>query len=302
MGCIFGIDIGGTEIKIGKFKGRELVLKTSIKTDTSAGGRYVLPDLFRKIDELSKGEKIAGIGVGIPGPVFKGIVNGAQNLGWGRVEAEALIRERYPEARVRVLNDANAAAIGEMAAGSASKFKNFVFVTLGTGIGGGVVIDGEVLEGENGAGGEIGHMQIANDGKRLCNCGRHDCFERYASATGLVITAKELSEGRKTRLHQTGFSAKSIFDLAKEGDEVALEAVDKMVEALAVTLANIGAVLNPEAFIIGGGVSKVGTFLLDKLSTKFREVCFFALKETEFALASLGNDAGIYGAAHVAGK
>ncbi|HHZ12150.1 MAG TPA: ROK family protein [Acholeplasmataceae bacterium] len=302
MNCVFGIDIGGTEVKIGKFRDGELVLKTSIKTDTSDGGRRILTDVFQKIEELSLGEKITGIGIGVPGPVTKGVVNGAQNLGWGRVEAEALIRERYPEARVKVLNDANAAAIGEMAAGSASRYRDFVFVTLGTGIGGGIVIGGEVLEGTTGAGGEIGHMQVAYDKKRLCNCGNYDCFERYASATGLVITAKELAEGRKTRLHEVGFSAKTIFDLAKDGDEVAGEAVDMMVDTLAKALANIAAVLNPEAFIIGGGVSKAGDFLLDKLAKRFREVCFFAVRETEFALARLGNDAGIFGAAHVASK
>lgn len=302
MSCIFGIDIGGTEIKIGKFHQDELLFKTSIKTDVSDGGKRILADIFNKIEELSQGETIEGIGVGVPGPVVKGVVNCAKNLGWGEVAAEAIIKERYPEAKVRVLNDANVAAIGEMAAGSARKYRNFVFVTLGTGIGSGIVIDGEILEGSSGAGGEIGHIQVANGMKRKCNCGKYDCFERYASATGIVLTASELMAGKETRLHEVELTSKNIFDLAKEGDEVALAVVEKTVDTLAVTLANIAAVFNPEAFIIGGGVSKAGNFLLNKISSKFREVCFYAVIGTEFALASLGNDAGIYGAAYVARK
>lgn len=299
MNCIFGIDIGGTEIKIGKFHQDKLVLKTSIKTDVTDQGKRILADVFKKIDELSKGDRIVGIGVGVPGPVVKGVVNGCQNLGWGVVEAEALIKARYPDARVRVLNDANVAAIGEMAAGSAQKYRDFVMVTLGTGIGGGIVINGEVYEGATGAGGEIGHMQISQDKQRRCNCGRYDCFENYSSATGIVTTALELMKDKETKLHDTEVTSKNIFDLAKAGDEVALAAVNHMVDALAVTLGNIASVLNPEAFVIGGGVSKAGSFLLDKLVTKFREIAFYPVANTEFVLASLGNDAGIYGAAYV---
>ncbi|HHX80034.1 MAG TPA: ROK family protein [Acholeplasmataceae bacterium] len=302
MNCIFGIDIGGTEIKIGKFHYDKLLLKTSIKTDVSDQGKRILADVFNKIDELSQGDNIVGIGVGVPGPVVKGVVNGCQNLGWGIVEAEAIIKERYPDARVRVLNDANVAAIGEMAAGSAQKYRDFVMVTLGTGIGGGIVINGEVYEGATGAGGEIGHIQILNAKQRRCNCGKFDCFEKYASATGLVTTALELMQGRETKLHDLEVSSKNIFDLAKTGDEVALAAVNQMVDVLAGTLGNIAAALNPEAFVIGGGVSKAGSFLLDKLVAKFREVAFYPVADTEFVLASLGNDAGIYGAAYVARK
>ncbi|MDD3999556.1 MAG: ROK family protein, partial [Bacilli bacterium] len=184
------------------------------------------------------------------------------------------------------------------AVGSAQKYRNFVFVTLGTGIGGGIVLNGEVLEGENGAAGEIGHMQVAYDNKRRCNCGRYGCHERYASATGLVLTAKELMIGKKTILQGVELSSKVIFDFAKAGDAVALQAVEMMVDTLGRTLANIAAVLNPEAFVIGGGVSKAGTFLLEKVQDKFQKYCFYTLKDTKFELASLGNDAGIYGTSY----
>jgi glucokinase len=302
MNCIFGIDIGGTEIKIGKFYGDKLEFKTSIKTDISDHGARIFSDIFKKIDELSTGEKIDGIGIGVPGPVVKGVVNGAQNLGWGLVEAEAIIKKRYPKAYCRVLNDANVAAIGEMAVGSARQYRNFVMVTLGTGIGGSIIINGEILEGITGAAGEIGHMQIEYGKKRKCNCGRYDCFEKYASATGLVITALELMKGRQTLLHEREVSSRNIFDLAKEGDAVCLEAVDSMVGKLALAFGNIAAVFNPEAIIIGGGVSKAGDFLLDKVEERFQEICFYPVKDTKFVLATLGNDAGIYGAAYAVRK
>ncbi|NLW49057.1 MAG: ROK family protein [Firmicutes bacterium] len=298
MNCIFGIDIGGTEIKIGKFYQDKLVLKTSIRTDVSNNGVNIFPDIFTKIEELLDGDQLLGIGVGVPGPVVKGVVRGAQNLGWGNVEAEKLLQEHYPGIIVRVINDANAAAIGEMAIGSARRFRNFVFVTLGTGIGGGVVINGELYEGFTGSAGEIGHLPVATGKKRLCNCGLYDCHERYASATGLVYSAEEMRKGKKTILNDIELNAKNIFDAAKAGDEVALAAVDFMVEKMAIALSTVAATINPEAFVIGGGVSKAGDFLLTKIRRKFQELCFMELRGTEFVLASLGNDAGIYGAAY----
>ncbi|MDD4689300.1 MAG: ROK family protein, partial [Eubacteriales bacterium] len=189
MNCIFGIDVGGTEIKIGKFYHDQLVLKDKIKTDLSSDGKNIFPDLFRKIDELLGEDTMLGIGVGVPGPVVKGVVYGAQNLGWKVMEAEKIILGHYPNVVARVLNDANAAAIGEMSAGSARRFRDFIFVTIGTGIGGGVVINGELYEGNNGSTGEIGHLRVAEGNLRKCNCGLYDCCERYASATGLVLTA-----------------------------------------------------------------------------------------------------------------
>jgi glucokinase len=298
MDCIFGIDIGGTEIKIGKFYQDKLVLKTSIRTDVSNNGENIFPDIFTKIEELLSGDRLLGIGIGVPGPVVRGVVRGAQNLGWDYVEAEKMLRKRYPDLLVRVINDANAAAIGEMAAGSASRFQNFVLVTLGTGIGGGVVINGELYEGFTGSAGEIGHLPVATDHQRLCNCGLYDCNERYASATGLILTAEKLRKGRNTILNDGELNAKNIFAAAKAGDEVALEAVELMTDKLAIALASVAATINPEAFVIGGGVSKAGDFLLERLREKFQKFCFQELRATEFVLASLGNDAGIYGASY----
>jgi glucokinase len=295
MDCIFGVDIGGTEIKIGKFYQEQLILKTTIKTDVSNNGKNIFPDLFRKLDELKGEDTIVGIGVGVPGPVVNGEVEGAQNLGWKNLKAEEIIREYYPNVIARVLNDANAAAIGEMAAGSAKQFHDFVFVTLGTGIGGGIVINNKLFEGNNGSAGEIGHTRVAENKQRKCNCGLYDCVERYASATGVVITANELRVGRETKLNECEVTSKNIFSLAKENDEVALLAVNIMIEKLAWALASTASVFNPEAFVIGGGVSKAGTFLIDNLRKKFKEVCYQNLVDTKFVLASLGNDAGIYG-------
>jgi glucokinase len=295
MNCIFGIDVGGTEIKFGKFYGDVLVEKTSVKTDISNEGKNILPDIFKKVDEMLCGDKLVGIGIGIPGPVVDGVVILAQNVNWGRVEVRKIVLKRYPGIIVKVINDANAAAIGEKANGSAIKYKNFVFVTLGTGIGGGIVIDGNLLEGSTGAGGEIGHIKVDDNDERLCACGLYDCIERYSSATGIVITANELRKNRDTKLNEVEISSRSVFDLAKQNDKIANEVVDFTVEKLSIALANIANIINPEAFIIGGGVSKAGEFLLRKLEKRTNELSYPAAKGTKFELATLGNDAGIYG-------
>lgn len=295
MNCIFGIDIGGTEIKIGKFYDDKLVLKTSIKTNTSENGKFILNDIFNKIDELLEEDHLVGIGVGVPGPVVNGVVLGAQNIGWGKVDAASIINERYPGISVKILNDANAAALGEMASGGARKYKSFVFMTIGTGIGGGIVINGQLVEGNNGSTGEIGHIRVGFENTRKCTCGLYDCIETYASATGIVRTANELKVDRKTKLNDVEITAKNIFDVAKLGDEVALEVVEIMVEKLSSAIAAIANTVNPEAIVIGGGVSKAGEFLLSRLEKRFKELAFYSVRNTEFALATLGNDAGIYG-------
>ena len=295
MNCTFGIDIGGTEVKIGKFYDDRLVYKTSIKTNISNHGKNILNDIFDKIDELLADDHLLGIGIGVPGPVVNNFILGAQNLGWGEYDAKAEVLARYPDIKVAILNDANSAALGEMANGGAKKYHSFVFMTLGTGIGGGIVIDGKLIEGVSGSTGEIGHIRVGYDNQRQCTCGLYDCIEQYASATGIVKTAHELRKNHQTILNEVEVTAKTIFDLAKSGDEVAKRVVSLMVERLASAIAAIANTVNPEAIVIGGGVSKAGTFLLDKLQTRFKELAFYSVRNTEFALATLGNDAGIYG-------
>jgi len=302
MKCIFGIDIGGTEIKIGKFYDLELVLKTSIKTNINDGGKNILNDIFSKIDELLEGDTLVGIGVGVPGPVVNGVVLGAQNINWGKIDATSLIKIRYPNIVVKVINDANSAALGEFSHGSATLYDSVVFVTLGTGIGGGIIIDNKLIEGNTGSTGEIGHIRVSFDNQRKCTCGLYDCIEQYASATGIVITAKKLKSNRKTILNEVEVTSKNIFEYAKQNDQVCLEVVDSMVEKLSSALASVANTVNPEAIVIGGGVSRAGEFLRSRLEKRFKELAFYSVRDTKILLATLGNDAGIYGTSYEVNK
>ena len=300
----FGVDVGGTTIKMGFFETDGTLLdKWEIKTNTANGGSEILPDIARSIDNklaqegISKSE-VQGIGVGVPGPVKQdAIVNRCVNLGWGIVNvAEEL--GALTGLQVKVGNDANVAALGEMWQGGGKGCKDVVMVTLGTGVGGGIIVDGKIVAGFNGAGGEIGHITVNPDEIEACNCGNYGCLEQYTSATGIVRMAKRKlakSDDETTLRKFDPLTAKDIFDEAKAGDEVAKELVDELGNILGATLAKIGCVVNPEVFVIGGGVSKAGAILIDTIQEHYRETAFYALKETRFELAKLGNDAGIYG-------
>lgn len=300
----FGVDVGGTTVKMGFFEtdGR-LIDKWEITTDTADNGKAVLPDIAKAIDNklaqegISKSD-VEGVGIGVPGPVRgDGVVNGCVNLGWGVINvAEEL--GRLTGLTVKVGNDANVAALGEMWQGGARGSKDVIMVTLGTGVGGGIIVDGHVVAGFNGAGGEIGHVTVNNDEIEPCNCGQYGCLEQYASATGIVRMAKRklAKTGDETSLRNFAeLTAKDIFDEAKNGDSVALGLVDELGEILGSALSNIACVTNPEVIVIGGGVSKAGQILLDTIRKHFRETSFHACRDTRFELASLGNDAGIYG-------
>lgn len=302
MKCIFGVDIGGTNIKIGKFHEGKLVDFQSIKTDTSNKGENILPDVYRTIYSMLDGDELIGIGMGVPGPVVNGVILASHNLGWGEFDVVSKIKEEFNDIVVRVTNDANAATIGEQYLGGGVGYDDFVFLTLGTGIGGGIIMHGELNEGVSGSCGEVGHIRVDFRNLRKCNCGLYDCVEKYASATGIVQTAKELIPGRQTSLSLEDLSSKMIFDEAKKGDPLALEVVDQMVEKLATALSQIANTINPEAFVIGGGVSKAGEFLIEKLQNRFKELAFFSVRDTEFRLATLGNDAGIYGCYYLVEK
>ena len=219
------------------------------------------------------------------------------NLGWGEIDVAGTL-SKITGLPVKVGNDANVAALGEMWQGGAKGSSNVVMVTLGTGVGGGIIVDGRIVAGANGAGGEIGHMNVCEDEEEACNCGQHGCLEQYASATGVVRMAKrklaKISE--ETSLHKyDDLTAKDVFDEAKAGDKVALEIVNEVCEILGKTLGKIACVVNPEVFVIGGGVSKAGQILIDTVKKYYVPNTFTSCKDARFELASLGNDAGMYG-------
>ena len=302
----FGVDVGGTTVKMGFFEtSGELLDKWEIKTDTSDNGKAVLPDIAQAIDNklaqegISKSD-VEGVGIGVPGPVRSdGVVNGCVNLGWGVINvAEELGAQTG--LKVKVGNDANVAGLGEMWQGGGKGHKDIVMVTLGTGVGGGIILNGKMLAGTNGAGGEIGHICVNDDETEVCGCGNKGCLEQYTSATGIVRMAKIIlnTTDKPSKLRQIQYiSAKEIFDAAKEGDELAATLVENHGKVLGKALAQIACVVDPEIFVIGGGVSRAGDILIDTTAKYFAQYAFHACRQTKFALATLGNDAGMYGGA-----
>ncbi|WP_459478464.1 ROK family glucokinase [Clostridium saccharoperbutylacetonicum] len=300
----FGIDIGGTTIKMGLFKvDGSLIEKWEVDTRREENGKYILIDIAKEINDKleEKGiqkNDVIGVGLGVPGPVGSdGTVLKCVNLGWGIFNVEETLSELI-DLPVKAGNDANVAALGEMWQGGGKGYKNVVMVTLGTGVGGGIIIDGNIISGTNGAGGEIGHIKVVKNETETCGCGKKGCLEQYASATGIVKEAKKLlnSKERPSLLRNySEITAKLIFDAAKEGDELANILVEDLGEKLGGTLASVSCVCDPEVFVIGGGVSKAGMILINDIRKHFIEKAFHACEGTKFELAKLGNDAGIYG-------
>ncbi|MBS7007029.1 ROK family glucokinase [Anaerostipes sp.] len=308
MKYIYGIDVGGTTVKLGLFKeDGSLVEKWEIPTRKENGGAHIIEDIGAALKENIaaheiREDQLIGAGVGVPGAVLSfEKVNECVNLGWGQVNvAEEL--GKLLGCPVKVTNDANVAALGELWVGAAKDFCSAVMVTLGTGVGGGMIVDGQIINGSHGYGGEIGHMTVNPAETRRCNCGKTGCLELYASATGIVFETKKAlkeSDAETSLRRMTDFSAKDIFDLAKEGDAFAAEQVDHLGEKLALAFGNITLTVDPEVFVLGGGVSKAGNILLDAIKKHYRKYTFGAVTEGKFILASLGNDAGIYGAARL---
>lgn len=305
MKYCFGVDVGGTTVKMGLFQEDGVILeKWEIKSRTENEGEAIIPDIAASIKEKIESHKlckdeILGIGMGVPAPVTaEGIVQNTANLGWGYKEVKREMEE-LTDMRVVPGNDANVAALGEMWLGGGKGHKNMIMVTLGTGVGGGIIINGECLIGEHGAGGEIGHICVNYNETATCGCGKQGCLEQYASATGITRLANiRLSKDDKaSELRGGEISAKTVFDAVKNGDEVAIEIAEEFGKYLGYALSNLAAACDPSVVVIGGGVSKAGPILLDYIKGPFKEKAFFANKETEFALAELGNDAGICGAA-----
>lgn len=303
---VFGVDVGGTTVKLGFFsKDGELLKKWEIPTRTDENGSNILPDIADAVKREivarnMSAEEVIGVGIGVPGPVDDaGIVHKAANLGWDRFDLVETMAPLLRGLKIKGGNDANVAALGEMWKGGGEGKKNLVAVTLGTGVGGGIIVDGRLVNGATGAGGEIGHIHIQDGEKDTCGCGNHGCLEQYASATGVVRLAKRELEASSdpSVLRDEEISAKAVFDAVKAGDELAIRVAKQFGEYLGKGLAAIANVVNPEIIVIGGGVSKAGEVLFDYIKPPFLEYAFHGARGTEFALAKLGNDAGIYGSA-----
>ncbi len=304
-----GADIGGSSVKLGLFQeSGNLISKWEIPTRLEKRGAYILQDIANFLEEkLQEGgidkEEVIGLGIAVPGPILEGgIVNQCANLGWGVFSVEEEMSKLIPIKKIRAINDANAAALGEMWQGSGAGHKNMVMLTLGTGVGGGVISEGKVLMGSFGAAGEIGHMQVCFHEEMPCGCGKRGCLEQYASASGMCRVAKlKLLESKRSSVlrERKEFSAKEICDAAKEGDALALEVLEEACEKLGRALSYISAVMDPDLYVIGGGVSRAGSILTDKIEEYFRRYAFHSSKKAQIRLAELGNDAGIYGAARL---
>lgn len=302
----FGIDIGGTTVKIGLFETEgNLLEKWEIPTRVEGNGNRIIPDIADAVngkmqERKMQSEDVQGIGIGVPGPVLnESIVNRCVNLGWGIVDVAKEMSRLTGIENAAAGNDANVAALGEMWKGAGKGHENVVMITLGTGVGGGIILNGKIVSGIHGAAGEIGHIKVSDDEKLSCGCGKKGHLEQYASATGIVRKAKEILENTaqdSVLCHKDEITAKDVFDAARDGDEPAAEAVRFACRMLGQAMAHIADVMDPEVFVIGGGVSRAGEILLNGVKKYYRETVFHASENTEIALAECGNDAGIYGA------
>lgn len=326
----FGVDIGGTSIKMGLFNLEgDLIEKWDIPTNLDSEGQHILSEIADEIkDRMSKHnlghDEIVGIGVGVPGPVqSNGVVLKCVNIGWGIVNIKEEL-EALTGLTVVPGNDANVAALGELFKGGGSGCHSMVMVTLGTGVGGGIIIDGKIVSGANGSGGEIGHFPMVGDEEETCGCGNKGCLEQYASATGIVRLAKQMlmkgegcdeahvkacdeahakacdeahTKASSSLLSNEPLTAEAVINAAKSGDVIGQSVVERVGWMLGKAMATLACAINPEVFVIGGGVSKAGDLLIDPIKRNFDAMAFHGTKHTQFAVATLGNDAGIYGGA-----
>lgn len=306
MKYCFGVDIGGTFVKLGLFTIEgELLDKWQIKTRREDNSAHILPDIAEALEEKMKEkniskEEIVGVGFGTPGPVTDdGVAVCPANLDWVNkpVAKELTELTGFP---CRGGNDVNVAGLGEMWRGGAKGYKNAVVVPIGTGIGAAIICNGQIITGTKGAAGEVGHIHVDNEIEQPCGCGAIGCVEQFSSATGLVRMAKKVMKetDRTTVLRELEeVTAKDVIDAAKDGDTVADEIFDKFCDYLGYSLAATAAIIDPEIFIIGGGVSKAGQVLVDRVQEYYKKYVWPGCRNIKFALAELGNDAGIYGAA-----
>lgn len=314
---LIGVDLGGTTIKFAILTDTgEVQQKWSLRTNILDDGRHIVPDIVESINHhidiygMTK-DQFIGIGMGTPGTVnfANGTVKGAFNLNWRESQPVQELIEEGTGLKFVVDNDANVAALGERWKGAGNNSTDVVFITLGTGVGGGVIANDQLVHGAVGAGGELGHMNV-QPGGYLCTCGNHGCLERYASATGIVQLAQDFAEqyvgnSKLSAMINDGeeITSKIVFDLAKENDYLAVKVAEKVGYYLGMASANVANILDPEFIVIGGGVSAAGDFLLDFVKDSFQEFAFPTVREsTKLKLAELGNDAGVIGAASLAKK
>ena len=301
----FGIDLGGTTVKLAYFdENGKMLHKWEIPTDTSENGKNILRDIAASVENYLKEnqiprEDIIGLGMGVPGPVSSdGVVHTCINLGWGVLNVEQALQELTGFA-VKAGNDANVAALGEYWVGGGKGYANMVMVTLGTGVGGGIIVEGKLLCGAHGAGGEIGHMTLHREETLRCNCGKYGCVEQYCSATGVVRTAKrylEKNDASSSLRAIENLTCKDVFDAGASGDAAAIEILDIVYQDMAEFLGNLCVTVDPDVVVIGGGVSKAGKPLLDGIRKYLPQYQIHATRNVELSLATLGNDAGAYGA------
>ena len=311
---LVGVDIGGTTTKIAFIQDHgEIVEKWEIPTDNENQGKYITNNISNSIKQkLAEHQMdlnhLKGVGVGAPGPanIETGMIENTPNLAWHDHYPLRELLEKDLELPVIINNDANCAALGEMWKGAGEGAKDLVCITLGTGVGGGVIANGEVVQGIRGAAGEIGHITSIPKGGAPCNCGKSGCLETIASATGIVRLAMERINNQYNRrsalailYRETGrITAENVVDLAKVGDKIAQDVLNEVSFHLGFALANIANTLNPHKLIIGGGVSKAGNMLLKPLKDYVQKFSFPPVAaSTELALAKLGNNAGVIGAA-----
>ncbi len=303
---VIGIDVGGTEIKAGIFdKNGNIVAKGHIATKHDDNCAYIFNDIADEIDRLINENgiyrgSVSAIGVGVPGPVCNSVVKNCVNLNWYEEKNVSAIMEKLTGIKTFALNDANAAALGESWVGT--KKKNILLVTIGTGVGGGIITDGRVLEGAYGSAGEIGHITVEYENGRKCNCGKRGCLETYASATGIVKTAKEIlaANDMPSLLREKDITAKTVFKAAEKGDKAALTVVESFGKYLGQALANAACIIDPDEIILAGGVSQAGKAVKNVVSKYYKKNAFKTVKNTKIKVSELKNDAGIYGAAKFA--
>lgn len=295
---IIGVDIGGTSIKLALFDSSGIVSKKwSIPTNCKDKGFHIpyeiVDSIERKFDETGTSlDELAGIGIGVPGPVDESQVKRAVNLGWDNFPLKQIVEQKL-RVPVALLNDANAAALGEFWQGSAEQLKDIVFITVGTGVGGGIIVNGQIVNGHHSSGGEIGHIPVKSAEKRVCGCGNLNCLECYGSASGMVKTMNQLAG--TTLVSDT----KELFELVKIGNPFARETLNVTIDYLARALSGILNTIDPEELVIGGGVSEAGSLFIDPLKNALEQYVFPQIRDgLQVRRASLGNDAGVYGAAY----
>lgn len=309
---LLGIDLGGTTTKFAIMKPQgEIQQRWSIQTDVLNDGNNIIPNIIDSINHhlqlyQMSAKQFQGIGIGTPGSVDyqTGTVDSAFNLNWDRPMALKEQIELHTNIPVQVENDANVAALGERWLGAGKNADNVAFVTLGTGVGGGIIINGQIVHGQGGSAGEIGHMTINPQGYR-CTCGKRGCLETVASATGIVHVARDYaqeyagdSELKASLDNGDDLTAKDVFDLAKQNDPLALKVTSAVCDQLGLALSIVAVTINPQYIIIGGGVSNAGDFLLQRVQESYNRYVFSSVKNTTtLTLATLGNEAGVIGAA-----